>query len=194
MVSDIVHEEWRPVDDWPYEVSDHGRVRRAIFAEKDRWSRPGRLLSQCKTKDGVFTVALYWNKKYRQRLVHRLVAFAFLGAPPSSHHEVAHWDGDGTNNRVSNLRWATHIENESDKIRHGTRQCVKGENNPRCVFTDVLLAEMISERMSHSTSVRRLSLKYGISETHARNVLRGLKRENAAAIALAAPPLTETGS
>jgi len=53
-------------------------------------------------------------------LVHQLVLETFVGpAPPG--HEGAHWDGVRTNNRTSNLRWATRKENDADKERHGTR-------------------------------------------------------------------------
>lgn len=39
--------------------------------------------------------------------MHRLVAIAFLGDPPTPDHTVDHIDTDTTNNKVSNLRWAT---------------------------------------------------------------------------------------
>lgn len=52
-------------------------------------------------------------------LVHRLVAFAWLGEPPSSDCEVCHNDGDTHNNDVSNLRWDTHKSNVDDAIEHG---------------------------------------------------------------------------
>jgi hypothetical protein len=49
------------------------------------------------------------------RKVHRIVAFAFLGSPPSGKHVVDHIDRDRTNNRVENLRWLSPLEN---LIRH----------------------------------------------------------------------------
>ena len=52
--------------------------------------------------------------------VNRLVLLTFVGPPPTLKHEAAHWDGDGNNNALGNLRWATHAENEMDKVRHGT--------------------------------------------------------------------------
>ncbi|WP_303328328.1 HNH endonuclease signature motif containing protein [uncultured Muribaculum sp.] len=43
--------------------------------------------------------------------VHRIVAFAFLGEPPTSQHIVDHIDTNRRNNRPQNLRWLTKLEN-----------------------------------------------------------------------------------
>jgi hypothetical protein len=47
--------------------------------------------------------------------VHRIVAVAFLGPPPSKQHVVDHIDRDRTNNCIENLRWITNLDN---LIRH----------------------------------------------------------------------------
>lgn len=44
-------------------------------------------------------------------VVHRIVAWAFLGNPPSSQHVVDHIDTNRRNNRPENLRWLTKLEN-----------------------------------------------------------------------------------
>lgn len=46
----------------------------------------------------------------RQR-VHRIIAFAFLGEPPTEQHVVDHIDTNRRNNRPENLRWLTRLEN-----------------------------------------------------------------------------------
>lgn len=43
--------------------------------------------------------------------VHRIVAFAFLGEPPTPQHVVDHIDTNRRNNRPQNLRWLTRLEN-----------------------------------------------------------------------------------
>ncbi|WP_208609489.1 HNH endonuclease signature motif containing protein [Streptomyces atriruber] len=51
---------------------------------------------------------------------HFLVCVAFHGPRPTASHQVAHGDGDPTNNRPCNLRWATPAENSAGAVRHGT--------------------------------------------------------------------------
>ena len=43
--------------------------------------------------------------------VHRIVAFTFLGNPPTDHPVVDHIDTNRRNNRPENLRWLTRLEN-----------------------------------------------------------------------------------
>lgn len=43
--------------------------------------------------------------------VHRIVAFAFLGEPPTLQHVVDHIDTNRRNNRPQNLRWLTKLDN-----------------------------------------------------------------------------------
>jgi len=64
---------------------------------------------------------LYVNTARGRYSVHRLVAKAFI-TNPDNKDQVAHWDGDRTNNQVANLRWASASENCKDKRRHGTNK------------------------------------------------------------------------
>ena len=47
--------------------------------------------------------------------VHRVVAYTYLGEPPSDKHEINHKDGIKLNNHVSNLEWCSRQEN----VKHG---------------------------------------------------------------------------
>lgn len=44
-------------------------------------------------------------------LLHRVMAYTFLGNPRETQRDINHIDGDKNNNRASNLEWCTHKEN-----------------------------------------------------------------------------------
>lgn len=118
-------EEWRAVAEFAglYEVSNLGRVRsidRRVPAGpgRTRMTR-GRVLSV--QNDRYSHLAIKIDGEYHNRYVHRLVADAFLGPCPNG-MEVCHNDGDPFNNRVENLRYDTHSENQRDIVRLGRHQ------------------------------------------------------------------------
>jgi AraC-like DNA-binding protein len=51
--------------------------------------------------------------------VHRIVADAWYGPPPTSQHHVNHKDGDKLNNHPDNLEWVTPTENYVHAMRLG---------------------------------------------------------------------------
>lgn len=97
-----------------YEVSNLGRVRRI---------KTGNVLStsKCGGCREYSSVCLSKNGKIYSRLVHRLVAEAFIPRP-NGLYEVNHLDEDKSNNRVENLEWCNHKYNMNygsrmDKVR-----------------------------------------------------------------------------
>jgi hypothetical protein len=62
------------------------------------------------------TVCLYKEGKRHGKLVHRLVAEAFIPNPDAK-PDINHIDGDSLNNNVENLEWATKSEN----MRHAQK-------------------------------------------------------------------------
>lgn len=110
--------EWRVAPGFEnYEVSEFGDVRRRVAGGT---YPAGYQLTPKPHQRGYRYFILRQDGKDKTMLAHRLVALAFLGQPPSDKHEVAHNDGNRTNNAVSNLRWATAAENQADRKRHGT--------------------------------------------------------------------------
>jgi len=117
-----VKEEWRKIDGFVnYEVSTLGRVR--SIDREVRWShhgksglakKSGKILKPIPRKLNkhltYMQVGLYGHPKLVVRHIHRLVAEAFI---PNPHNkpQVNHIDGNGANNNVSNLEWATCSEN-----------------------------------------------------------------------------------
>jgi hypothetical protein len=105
--------EWRPIPTHDgYEASEDGRIRHTATEEE---------LTQEVTSKGHVRVAIPRTNGRGKvpRFVHRLMALAFFGPQPTPWHtDVAHWDGDPSNNTIQNLRWATQAENAKDRIRH----------------------------------------------------------------------------
>jgi hypothetical protein len=151
--------EWRPAPGFPaYEVSECGDVRRAVAF---RQYHVGMILRKKLNRFGYWTVTLFANGNRYDVFVHRLVSLAFLGAPPSERHEVAHGDGCRTNNHWTNLRWATHPENMSDRKRHGTVPDRKGEKHPLARLTDELVLAM-RQRRRDGLFFREIAEEFGL--------------------------------
>lgn len=98
---------WRTITTHPtYEVSNAGEVRNVVT---------GKVLKNRFDKDGYHRVNLYdLHKNMTTGRVHRLVAQYHIANPDNKLY-VDHVDRNKTNNAVSNLRWATQIENEANK-------------------------------------------------------------------------------
>jgi hypothetical protein len=162
----MMQEVWQPVVGYEglYEVSDLGRVR-----SLDRWLpcrdgqrqwHRGKVLKQLSNGNGYQGVSLSnlcEGIKPKRMYAHSLVLESFVGPRPSG-HQAAHGDGDRSNNRLSNLRWATVSDNLADKLDHGTHQL--GEQNPIAVLSEVDVLS-IRQRYRHGLGAT-LAREYGV--------------------------------
>lgn len=107
--------EWLPVPGTRglYEVSDSGLIR-----SRPRRGSLGGLSKPQPTPSGHLSVSITVGGPSRMRMVHRLVALAFLGEAPAG-TEVLHINGDPADNRIENLRYGTRSENVMDQVKHG---------------------------------------------------------------------------
>lgn len=109
-------EVWKRIEGYKmYEVSSLGKVRNY---------KTGRILKPCKS-GGYLTVGLMTeDNKLQTRMVHRLVAKAFIPNPLNK-PQVNHLDKNGYNNNVTNLEWTTNKENSihrSTGVKQQTNQ------------------------------------------------------------------------
>ena len=72
-------------------------------------------LKKCIHSNGYEQVNIRIGNKYVTKLIHRLVAVAFIPNPDNKPC-VDHIDGNKRNNYVSNLRWVTPVENVNNII------------------------------------------------------------------------------
>ena len=104
---------WKKIKGYEnYSVSDSGLVRNDKSGKsKSSYQNPA---------TGYMVVDLYKDNQVKHATVHRLVAEAFL-PNPDRRPTVDHINGDRTDNRVANLRWATYSENNSRFSTTGVR-------------------------------------------------------------------------
>lgn len=99
------------------------------------------------TKDGYLRLDLSRNGVRKKFLVHRLVALAYHGLPPTELHEVNHVNGIKTDNRPGNLEWVTRSQNILHAGAIGLRQYPTGDQHP--------LTRMTAEKTSYALELLR---------------------------------------
>lgn len=145
-------EEWRIIQEVPtYEVSNLGRVRN---------KGTGRILTFI-LNNGYRSVLMSRHGKHCRRLIHRLVALAFVDNS-SGKQFVDHIDRDRLNNNIDNLRWVTREENAP---RGSRRKSVIWARKK----LDQVIVEQIRFLKANGRSSRSISRELGVSQTTVRN-------------------------
>lgn len=160
--------EWRVIPGYPnYEISEAGAVRRRLRVGSHK---AGKIVAPRLKSTGYLCAYLTADGRRHGHHVHRLVALAFLGAPPGPKMHAAHKDGSRQNNHWTNLYWASPAENQRDRKRHGTH--LAGSKAPSAKLTEGLVAEM---RVLHrgGASIAALARKFAVHWTTAESVVRG---------------------
>lgn len=157
-----------------YQVSDLGRVRsldRRVRTKGDAMAiRRGKIKKLSPHATGYLLVGLTIDGSNKQRMVNRLVAFSFHGEPAAPNMEAAHEDGVRHNNRETNIRWATKIENAADKKRHGTDN--RGSTNGRAVLRESQV-DVIVDLAGVGERQIDIAASLGINKIAVNHVLRG---------------------
>ena len=120
-MSSSINEEWRPVVGYEeyYELSNLGRVRSKDRLVQGRYSkviRRGRILTPRADDGRYLRASLCIGNNHFHKMVHRLVADAFLDKPDGC-DVVNHIDNNTFNNRASNLEWTTQKGNVAHAIK-----------------------------------------------------------------------------
>lgn len=162
----------RPVAGLPgYTVTAIGTV----FSHVKR-GRPRKLSTQ-PHHHGHARVQLRVDGKPRSFFVHVLVALVWIGPPPFEGALVLHRDGCASNNRSTNLRYGTQLENLADMREHGT--LLRGERIANAKLTAALVEEARA-RKAAGTATRALARDYQVSPTTMARALDGRTWSSAA--------------
>ncbi len=97
----------------------------------------------------------------KQHRVPRLMCRLNHGAPPTQAHETAHSCGVPACCNPQHLRWATHIENEQDKLIHGTRARGSRQGLSKLTSADVL---EIRRRAASGEMQKNIAKDFGIAQ------------------------------
>lgn len=118
-------EIWKEVPGYEglYQVSCRGQIK--ALTKKRR--RKELIIKPWRASSGYLTVRLSLNGIKETRFVHRLILETFIGLSPDG-MQCRHLDGSRTNNRLTNLTWGTVMENQNDRVAHGTSN--RGEQHP----------------------------------------------------------------
>lgn len=119
-----MNEEWREIPEFKgrYEVSNLGQVRsipRDVNNHTGVIHLKGKILTQRYNHKGYKVVDLLdCEQKHKYRLVHRLLAQAFIPNPDNK-PQVNHIDGIKDHNVLDNLEWVTNSENQIHAYQNG---------------------------------------------------------------------------
>lgn len=151
---------WKPVDGWPYEVSNHGDVR----------NKQGRVLRPASNGIGYLRLCLRDNGRAKTLYVHRLVCQAFLGSPQCG-LEVDHINHDRSDNRVSNLRWLPVRENRQRKHSNYSELCrIKAAERRR--FSEEKIRQIRTSYSGKRGQIIGLANAHGVSPRLIRFIIR----------------------
>lgn len=178
-------EKWLPFPEEEYsnlyEVSNMGKVRRKggeitrSDGKKRKFKR--RLIKQQWAGPKLqyrkyLTVVVSRKSRVKRYSVHRLIAKAFLGNPPSKNYEVNHIDCDKSNNCSDNLEWLTSSENKFHAVDNGLMK--KGEDSHHAILNERQVFEMRKIRTETGKSYKLIGDEFGVSGSAARSAILGI--------------------
>ena len=162
-----MNENWAFVKDYEgvYEVSTAGRLRRISQASArikrihpHRNYLPRLLTPVINNGYGYFTL-VFKGRRIRKG-IHALVLETFVGPRPDGMY-ACHRDGNKPDNSLDNLKWATPVENQDDRVRHGNGQ--RGEKNGSVKLSDKEVAEIRAVRNETGLAYNKIAKQFNCS-------------------------------
>ena len=147
-----------------YQVSNHGRVKN---------NKTGKILKPYLTR-GYLRVSLYNDSGRKCKLVHRLVAEAFLPNPDNK-SDVNHINGCKTDANACNLEWVSPSENMSHAHSNGLRPKIntQGKNNGFSKLTEAQVRQIKKLLAQGSLTQKTISSQFNVSRETISSIKNG---------------------
>jgi len=172
-LEDFEGEIWRKTKSFAglCQVSNLGRVKVKSRTNSNNQFYPERILKEYNNGNGYFVVKIYIHNKKCMEYVHRLVATAFIPNPQQL-PTVNHKDENKSNNKASNLEWASYLYNNIyGTVKMRSRKTLIKSGNA----TPVDMYDLEGNFIKHYDCSFDME-KDGISRRAALNVCRGRNR------------------
>lgn len=145
-----------------YEISSKGNVRSTSY-------KGSRILKPAKTRNGYLNVVFCIKQRKEHKLIHRLVAEAFL--PNDLHLEqVNHINGNKEDNRVLNLEWCTQEYNNQHAYKNNLLS--RYENRPAAKLTKEKVLS-IPKLIEQGATTDDLKVLFNVSRRCIDNIFEG---------------------
>jgi hypothetical protein len=170
----FICEMWRPCPGYEtsYEVSSLGSVRSIDrIAGKRRGVVKSKILKPYINRRGYLEVRLFAQSSSLPRIVHRLVAKAFIDNPKNL-PQVNHIDGNKFNNASDNLEWINNSENQKHAYKLGLQPSRAGEKNSKAKITDKDVT-LLKQLYNSGKSVVEVSNMMNVSLGSTRQIIYG---------------------
>ena len=163
-------EIWRDIKGYEgeYQVSNYGNIRSVDkyvncgIRNNNKVIKKGKIRKLGKT-NGYLTVSLCNGKSQKSKLVHRLVAEAFIDNP-NNYKYINHKDENKENNFVDNLEWCSSLYNNT----YGTRL----DRISKSLINNPKISKKVNQYDSNGNFIKQwestmeIQRQLGINNTH----------------------------
>jgi LysM repeat protein len=157
------------IPDFPdYKITKSGVVTRITSRTN---AVKGTVIKPQKMCGGYYYITLSKPGHGTKRFSHHGLVMQVFGKPkPTLQHQIAHKDGDNSNNSFHNLKWATPKENAAHKKSHGTNR--DGESHPSSKLKSEDIKKILERRLQ-GESAESIAKDFSISSATIYRIEKG---------------------
>jgi hypothetical protein len=156
MLEKAVKNMWKDIDE-NIMVCEEGLVATKPRTLTNGRKYKGKILTEYRDKDGYPRVFYKVNRVGINKIVHRLIAKAFIPNPLNK-PQVNHKNGIKWDNRIKNLEWVTNLENK----RHSSKMGL--EHTPK--IPNELVKEIKDKYATGKYTQRKLAKEYNTQHSN----------------------------